>query len=335
MENDFKNMMDELRLVKYLSGELDEVEAKEIEQWLEIPENKLEFDRISQLWENTPNLKDAELFSADKNWTAMKQRMDSLHKKTSKERNMHFIRYAVAASLVIVLGLAVFFTFNSQNRKLVQYTAANVKQDKPVILPDGTKVYLNRNTNLTYDKSFNDKTRTISLTGEAYFDVAPNSAKPFIIKTASAEIKVVGTSFNVMAYSNSDSVSVAVESGIVEMYSKADKESKLRLTKGTEGTYLKSDKKLTIANSFDSNSLAWKTNQLNFKNADITYVIASLEHAFGKEIKINSNNFRNCRLNANFNNQSLDVIFNVIEETLGIKVKNNGDVYIISGSGCK
>lgn len=327
--------MDELKLIKYFSGELDDIDNKEVELWLEVPENKIEFDRLSQLWNSASNLKEAELFQADKSWADMKNRMAAHQKKNVRERNLSILKYAVAASVLVVLGLASFFYIQgSLTRNLIQHTAGNTRMDKPVTLPDGTVVYLNRNTNLSYSKNFNEETRTVNLTGEAYFDVAKNPSKPFIIRTAAAEIKVVGTSFNVMAYSMSDSVQVAVESGIVEFYAKSDKEEKVRLTVGNEGTFVKSNRKLVSASSFDVNTLAWKTRKLQFRNADMNYVATELKHAFGKDIQFNPENFKNCRLTVNFNNQSLDTILKVIKETFGVKITNNGDVYMLSGPGC-
>ena len=137
-----------------------------------------------------------------------------------------------------------------------------------------------------------------------------------------------------MAYANSDSVQVLVQSGIVEMYSKTHKESALRLTVGKEGTFVKSNQKLKIQNSFDSNMLAWKTHELNFDNADMAYVVSALEHAFGKKIQFDQNKLKNCRLKVNFNNKSLDTILSVIQESLGIKVSVEGDVYTLRGPGC-
>lgn len=333
MKNDsMNNMMDEIKLVNYLSGELDTVEAKEVERWLEDPENKAEFEKLTQLWEGTANLRNAELFTAEKSWNGLKQRMDHHDTKGVRERNITIFRYAIAASMVIILGIAVFFYMQGRNH--IQFNAGNIKSEKPVILPDGTSVYLNRNTYLSYAKDFNSKTRTVTLTGEAFFDVAKNPSKPFIIKTTTTEIRVVGTSFNVMAYTGSDSVQVSVQSGIVEMYPKADEESRIRLVIGNEGTFVKSQKKLLSRKTFDSNLLAWKTNQLNFRSAPMDYVANSLKRAFGKEIKFESANFKNCRLTVNFNNQSLDTILKVIKETFGVTVSNQGDVYILSGPGC-
>ncbi len=328
--------MDEIKLVKYLSAELSDNEIKEVELWLEIPKNKIEFERINQLWENSSNFQNVELFQADKNWNNMKQRMDSLQQKSHKERNIQIFRYAIAASLIVIFGISAFFFIQStKSKNNIQFVAGNEKQEKPVILPDGTSVYLNRNTHLSYDESFNKKSRVVTLTGEAYFDVAKNPKKPFIIRTASTEIKVVGTSFNVMAYANSDSVQVLVQSGIVEMYSKSDKKSTLRLTVGNEGTYVKSDEKLKSQNGYDTNMLAWKTHQLNFDNADMTYVVSALEHAFGKKILFDPIKLKNCRLRTDFDNKSLDTILSVIKESLGIKVSIDGDVFTLSGPGCK
>lgn len=326
--------MDE-KLIKYLSGELSQGEVNEVEGWLEDPENKKEFGKIKQLWDSSQALASAELFHADKNWMKMKQRMDTLRKKSGKEKNLQLFRYAIAASLIFLIGIAGFFYFqNNRTGKLVQYTAGSQKQEKPVQLPDGTLVYLNHNTNLSYNNDFNKNTRTVTLSGEAFFDVAKNASIPFIIRTASAEIKVVGTSFNVMAYAFSDSVQVLVQSGVVEMYSKIDKVSKVLLTVGNEGTYVKSDQKLVTRKSFDTNMLAWKTQKLDFRNADLPYVVGALEHAFGKKIQLQGGTLKNCRLTVDFNNQSLETIFKVIKETINITVINQGDVYIVSGPGC-
>ena len=221
MENERMNKtMDEIKLVKYLSGELDDIEVKEVELWLETPENRTEFDKITQLWNGTANLKDAELFHADKNWANLQERMAAHDKKEVRERNFSILKYAVAASFALILGLAYFFFHGSSSGNPYRHIAGNLKLEKPVTLPDGTKVYLNRNTTLSYGKDFNEKVRTVTLTGEAFFDVAKNPSRPFIIKTATTEIKVVGTSFNVMAYLESDSVLVSVQSGVVEMYPK-------------------------------------------------------------------------------------------------------------------
>ncbi|NJO69982.1 MAG: DUF4974 domain-containing protein [Bacteroidetes bacterium] len=137
-----------------------------------------------------------------------------------------------------------------------------------------------------------------------------------------------------MAYNTSDSIQVSVESGIVELYPKTDKDSKIRLTVGKEGTYVKSNRKLLSREHFDMNMLAWRTGKLNFRNADMNYVVSALEHAFGKSIVLEDGKFKNCRLTVNFNNQSLETILKVIQETITIKITNEGDVYKLSGPGC-
>jgi ferric-dicitrate binding protein FerR (iron transport regulator) len=328
-------MMDEIKLGKLLSGELSSEELKDTELWLKDPGNKLEFERLSQLWDASSELKEAALFEADRSWTKMKKRMDQGKQRSIHKFNLSIIKYGVAASILVIFGLAAFyFIQNNRSRQLVHITAGDEKLIKPVKLPDGTTVYLNRNTNLTYSRNFNGDTRTVSLTGEAFFDVTKDPSRPFIIRTASAEIKVVGTSFNVMAYSGSDSVQVQVQSGVVELYSKTERDTKLRLTVGNEGTLVKSNQKLQSQPVFDSNTLAWKTNKLNFRNADMSYVTSVLEHAFGKEIQFNAKAFRNCRLTVNFSNQSFDTVMKVIKETFGVNIVNNGDVYILSGPGC-
>jgi transmembrane sensor len=330
-------MMDEIKLVKYLSGELEKNEVEEVELWLLLPENKEEFEKIKQLWEASPTLENTKLFNADRSWEGFKARMNTSLQPQSKPitRVIPILRYAMAASLAIIIGLAGYFYFlGKNNSQIIQYSAGNLKQEHPVILPDGTQVFLNRNTHLSFQKDFNKQIRMVTLSGEAYFNVAKNPKKPFIIRTSSTQIKVVGTSFNVLAYSFSDSVRVSVESGIVEMYSNTDQNSKIRLLVGNEGTYVKSNKRLSFEKSFDTNMIAWKTNRLNFKNADMEYVSNALQHAFGQKILLPAEKLKKCRLTVNFNNQSLETVLSVIQETLGISYTNQNGIYILSGPGC-
>lgn len=323
-------MMDDIKLVKYLSGELTDSEKSEVELWLEVPDNKTEFEKLGQLWNGAGTMKDAGLFSAGKSWHVMKQRMHRSRKPVLARMNFW---YAVAASMIAIIGISLFFVFKAPKSALF-YSAGNQKLEKPVILEDGTAVYLNHHTRISLQNDFNRKTRIITLSGEAFFEVAKNPSKPFIIRTANAEIRVVGTSFNVLAYSDLEQVQVAVESGIVELYPMSGKSSGLRLSVGNEGTLFRKDHKLVSRPIFDQNMLAWKTNRLNFRNADMNYVASTLEHTFGKEIRFDAGEFKNCRLTVNFNNQSLETILEVIKETFGITITNQGNAYMLNGPGC-
>lgn len=327
-------MIDESKLVKYLSGEMTGEELNEVEQWLAMAENKAEFEKLKQLWEGTSEIANESLFNADKSWGSMQQRINtSPSRKLSKERTL-FPYWAAAASVILLLGISAIFFFQRNHTKEHVFAAQSEKMATPVLLPDGSKVYLNRNTSLTYNEDFNKKGRNVTLTGEAFFEVAKNPAQPFVIHTGKADVRVIGTSFNVMAYQNCDSVLVMVKSGIVELYSNQNSAEKIELTVGKAGTYFKSEEKITTRPSYDANMLAWKTNQLNFRNSDLQYVSDALSRAFGKEITCDKNKLNNCRLNANFNNQPLDVILKVIQESLNLQVEQTGSTYKLTGPGC-
>jgi transmembrane sensor len=311
---------------------------EEVELWLLVPENKIELEKLRQLWENTAALEHSELFNADKSWDSFKSRLITASEPQSRlisMKTLTILRYAAAASLAILIGLFSYFYFAGKTKpQIIIYSSGKMKQEQPATLPDGTQVFLNSNTTLTIEKDFNQQARMVTLSGEAYFNVAKNPKKPFIIKTGTTQIKVVGTSFNVLAYSNSDSVKVSVESGIVEIYSNNDQNNKLRLLIGNEGTYIKSNQKLRFGKSFDANMIAWKTNRLNFNNADLEYVTSALKHAFGKKIILPADKFKKCRLTVNFNNQSLETILKVLQETLGIQYILKDDIYTLTGPGC-
>ena len=83
--------------------------------------------------------------------------------------------------------------------------------------PDGSIVTLNRNSKLIFPKHFTKNVREVTITGEAFFDVKPNTSKPFIINAGNVQVKVLGTSFNVCAYPGTETVEVVVESGKVQV----------------------------------------------------------------------------------------------------------------------
>ena len=102
----------------------------------------------------------------------------------------------------------------SQAGKPLLQTSENQK-NLQVTLPDGSNIYLNRNTILSYQKNFGRDDRNVTLSGEAFFDIAPDTEKPFIVDAGKASVKVVGTSFNVITNNHDSAVEVFVKTGKV------------------------------------------------------------------------------------------------------------------------
>ena len=235
----------------------------------------------------------------------------------------------IVAALLTFSGYEAFF--KPSGGEMVEITAAS-QILKTVILPDGTLVSLNSNTKLSYPQTFSGKTREVSFEGEAFFEVKPDKNKPFIIQAGQAQIKVLGTSFNVSAYPQTEQVEVVVETGRVqvsEQTTKTAKTNELILTPGDKGTLVYSSHSLHKTTNQNPNYLAWKTRILTFKATSLTEVIGELKKVYKVNIRLADQELGGLLLTAQFNDYSLDFILKVIENTFRIEVKNENGQYIL------
>lgn len=235
----------------------------------------------------------------------------------------------LVAALLTFSGYETFF--KSKGGQMVEISSAG-RILKTVTLPDGTLVSLNSDTKLSYPQNFSGKTREVSFEGEAFFEVKPDKNKPFIIHAGQAQIKVLGTSFNVSAYPQKELVEVVVETGRVqvsEQMTKTAKANELILTPGDKGTLVYSSHSLNKTTNQNPNYLAWKTRILTFKATSLTEVIGELEKVYKVDIRLADQELGGLMLTAQFNDYTLDFILKVIENTFRVEVNYENGQYIL------
>lgn len=190
-----------------------------------------------------------------------------------------------------------------------------------VILSDGTKVYLNASSSLKFPNSFNGNQRNVTLTGEAFFEVAKNKAKPFIVNASNMEVKVLGTHFNVMAYSDEKSIQTTLVEGAVELKSK---NTKALLKPGEQGSFSDQDNSINVANVDVSVVTAWKDGYFVFDNSSLPELMRQLARWYDLKIvyegKIPDSEF-NGRIKRN---STLKKVLKVLESSnLNFSLKGN------------
>jgi transmembrane sensor len=234
----------------------------------------------------------------------------------------------VAAVLIVTFGF-YFLTqgiFNQLSTK--ELVAESSAKKKICTLPDGSTVFLNANSKLTYPEKFGDHQRVVTLEGEAFFEITPNSQNPFLIETGTVTTEVVGTSFNINSITNR--VIVTVVTGKVLLYK--DKADAIAMTVGEQGIY--DDSGLEKMTNNDLNFLSWKTNVLIFQNTSLTKVVDDLNRHYGDHIQIASKMLEGCTLTSTFRNQTLEEILQELTVVLSIELERNGDMVILRGKGC-
>jgi len=243
------------------------------------------------------------------------------------------MRVAAAILVVVLLSVAGYeiVANRSASPKMLEISSTD-QIVKSFILPDGTLVSLNSNTQLKYPKKFGKETREVSIEGEAFFEVKPNKNKPFIIHAGNAQIKVLGTSFNVSAYPRAKLIEVIVETGKVQVLNNLTEPkltNELILNPGDKGTLVFSSNALLKTTNQDPNFMAWKTHNLIFRATSLSEVIGNLEKVYKVNIRLDNPKLNGLLLTAHFNDYPLEFILKVIETTFQMETQKIDGQYIL------
>ena len=315
------------KITRYFSGEADKEEVRSIEDWAQKSDEKKLLNEMKKSVNKIDSTKHMFNEKTDKAWNKVFAKINkeeqvqeiSIHNKFNFNFNLK-----IAAGIIILLGFVWGITQIFKPSEQIAQTEFN--QTK-VVIADGSTVYLNANSKLKYPKSFSNKIRKVKLIGEAFFEVAKNPEKPFIIETANAEIKVLGTSFNVLAPENNEFVEVLVESGSVSFSSKQNNDN-IVLKKGDYARLDGNKTQKVILN--DDNYLSWKTKKLDFRNSKLKDVIFVLNKTYLVNIKFDENLISELRLTSKYDNIELDTIIKSICLTFDLKSEKTKDGIIIT-----
>lgn len=279
---------------------------------------------------------DLKKYRTDEAWNKLESRIHSVssveHVKTRKFYLNPVFRYAAAVVISAVLLISGYELVFKASEGQVKELAANDQVLKAFALPDGTKVSLNSNSKLFYPEQFGQKSREVSIVGEVFFEVKPDKTKPFIIHAGNAQVKVLGTSFNVSAYPKSPMVEVTVETGKVQFTNQAKETmtaKELILTPGEKGVLVVSSNSMQKTINQNPNFLAWKTRNLIFKATSLGEVIKDLENVYKVDIRLADPKLNGLLLTAQCNDYSLDFILKLIESTFKLEVERQNELYIL------
>ena len=250
-------------------------------------------------------------------WVNINNQLNEKNKVVSLR--IRLLQIAAVALMLIASGFGIWKLVESRNTYIIQ-TAQNDLSHPEVILPDGSKVTLNYNSKIIYPKEFIGNQREVELVGEAFFEVTPNAAQPFIIHTEQAAVKVLGTSFNVLAYDGDDKVEVYVKTGKVELMqtgSQIAMNNKVVLLPGEKGTFKTNTKAMIKGATQMANDLAWITHDIEFRSTSLSEVIQILEHVYKLDINVDENVDLNEKITVTFSHQDPDYIMEVVALTYG------------------
>ncbi len=326
-------------VARYLSGELTPEQQSDFKELLrKDPKKASLFEEIQNIWNSAGSVGEGEAYNLDAEWSLMQNLIPDLKQKSQvkrsevKTRSLLYYTYRIAAVLLVGLIIGLGFTYGTR----MFYNQQIVAWDQPVdvILEDGTLITINRDSRIRFKKKFASDERKVFLKGEAWFDVASDSASPFVIDAGSALVEVLGTSFNVNAYRENPVVEITVESGVVALTAKQEKQEQIVLKAGNSGKYNKQKKELELIQSSDPNQISWKTRDLYFNGSSLQEVVDLVNQVYDAHLVISNKALASCQITVTFKDQSLDAILSVLELTLDLEILQEGNQFRLEGSGC-
>jgi transmembrane sensor len=297
-----------------------------VNRWLEHdPANLAYYRQLEKIWVTSRELAVTSTVDENKAWKNFQQRIHT-NNETNQETAATPVRFIkqwmkIAAAIVLLVGLG-WIGFIILNNKATQQVVASAQTVLVDTLPDGSVVTLNKQSEISYPSKFKGRSRPVQLKGEAFFNVTPDKAKPFIINVDDVEVQVVGTSFNIKSH---DGITeVIVETGVV------------LVTRNKTTTKLVAGERLKLEMNQNVKEPAvkqlynyYQPRVFNCDNTPLSKLVDAVNKVYDTTLVVANPAISELLLSAPFYNQSLKEIVDVVSKTHRIEYEFRGDTIIL------
>ncbi|TDQ18272.1 FecR family protein [Algoriphagus boseongensis] len=311
-------------VVKFLLGEANPEEIKEVETWCAQSSANQKYLEDTKLIIEKSQLPSSAEFDPEKAWSKVGPKL----RDTRKEVRSIISLWKIAASLILVAVVAyLFYWYMAPGEEFVYLSENEVLTQT---LPDQTEISLNRESEIKVDYNPRKKTGTIQLKGEATISIGKEKDIQWIVEAENLLIKDIGTVFNVKAYPEDQMIEVSVLEGAVQFYEKG--EEGILLKAGEMGVYDKISKQYSKTQA-DTNVVSFKTRSFQFTEENLQEVVDLISEVYDQEI-ILSGPVGSCKVTVGFENEDMDTILEILSETMGLEIRKVGNQIILQGEGC-
>ena len=295
------------KLTGYLNGHLSIEESDEIKAWFDqSDEGRKELEHLEIIWNLGGQLRQMERIDKPQ----AKKRIDSRTDSSKRPWRIFLPSFQKAAAILLlpVLLFSVYLYFehgkagSAEQEFFVTYGTRST-----LVLPDGSKVWLNSGSRLRYGEDFNQDHRTVFLTGEAFFDVTANKSKPFDVVTDLFTVRALGTAFNVFCYERNE-FETSLEEGATQIFQSGrngpDKQI-IKMKPGQRAVFDERQAKLILSDTDVSQFSTWREGKLTFRNTPMNEVVMKLERWFNVDVELKDPGLLQYRYTAVFEHETI------------------------------
>lgn len=316
--------INELDLFRYVNRELTSQERIEVEEWIHASEeNRKTAEDFYELSFAVTSLRIIKHSAPQK----ALEKVNKQIKEKQFQKLFLWVQRVAALLLLPSLLLSGFLLLQPREETAVSYLEARMTPGMTgsTVLPDGTKIWLNSSSSLKYPNQFSGQTREVTLDGEAYFEVAENAEKPFVVHTGNSSVKVLGTEFNVDAYSSNGFTTTTLVNGSIEFsYQNEDDISRtIRLKPNEQVYYDKENSRTQLGETYVPKDIAWKNGQIVLKETPLSDILWILRKRFNVEFIIKDPAFYTYSFTGVFTNQQIERVLEHFKRSSGIHYKMN------------
>ncbi|OUQ53198.1 hypothetical protein B5E60_08420 [Alistipes sp. An116] len=258
----------------------------------------------------------------EETWAEIRTRLSDQGRTISLRRRI--VRTTAAAAAILAAGIMTLLLLE---RPVEMIVVENMDSGiRELMLEDSTHVWLRNGAKLSYPKKFAKNERPVTLTGEAFFDVARDTSRPFTVNTSAVEIKVLGTRFNVQTEQNGNITEVALESGSVALHMPGADVADVKIKPGELAVANQHDLSISVSEADPYLSSAWKEKVLTFRARPLDYILQTLANAYGIEIRLGNENLGKTSYTGKFKRSlPLEEVLTIIGMSIPIEYEFNAD----------
>ena len=324
----------DIALARYLAGEMDTNE--EIDFLMKSGKSQAQLSELKNMekhWKYFDQNPSRERWDSNKAWSQLYEKLDSdglledHALRIGRRTSAPLLR--IAASIVLILALGIPALYFGVLRNPAGELNKNYLAEEGIAtvdLPDGSRIYLNKGSEISYSKAFKNQ-RDVTLKGEAFFEVMSDPQNPFTVHSGKLFVSVLGTSFNVKQGEQASDAEVYVKSGLV----------KVSLEDSDEFIYLEPEqfgklenKNLSSSVQDDPNYISWKTKDFKFVNSALSEVLQELEESYHVEIQTGGLDLSDMRITTSYSGQSINAILETIGTAFEMSVSQRDNSYYLT-----